>query len=63
MKTGKARLFKGDIVRSSRTMRSYKVEEIQYDMACRRICVAFPDQGAGAGVRFFDSDENYVRVR
>ena len=62
MKSKKARFFKGDIVRS-RTYRTYKVEEIQYDDHGNRIIIAFPHGFSGMGIRFFDSDENYVLVR
>lgn len=62
MKSKKARFFKGDICRS-KDYRTYKVEEIQHDEKGRRIIVAFPHGFSGMGVRFFDSDENYVQVR
>lgn len=58
----KARFFKGDIIRS-KDYRTYKVEEIQHDEKGRRVVVAFPCGFAGMGVRFFDTDENYVPVR
>ena len=58
----KARFFKGDIIRS-KDYRTYKVEEIQHDEKGRRVVVAFPYGFAGMGIRFFDTDENYVQVR
>ena len=62
MKAKKARFFKGDIIRS-KDYRTYKVEEIQYDEHGRRVVVAFPHGFSGMGVRFFDTDGNYVQVR
>lgn len=62
MMGSKARFFKGDIVRS-KDYRTYKVEEIQHDEKGRRVVVAFPHGFSGMGVRFFDSDENYIQVR
>lgn len=59
----KARFFKGDIVLDKKSYRTYKVEEISHDGEGRRIIIAFPHGFEDKGVRFFDSDENFILVR